>query len=167
MSILPIKIYGSEVLRQKAEPVEEMTDDLRKIIKGMRDSLYYHQGAGLAANQIGIARQIFLADDGSGLTVCLNPRIVQVDGKAVAEEGCLSLPEIYLDVERAAGLKLEYLDEEWEPRELEAEGLLSRIIQHEVDHLGGVLISDRASFLARRLIAGKLRKLEKRVQESF
>lgn len=167
MSILPIKIYGSEVLRQKAEAVEEMTDEVRRIVNGMRDSLYYHQGAGLAANQIGVARQIFLANDGKDLIVCINPRIIEVDGKVVAEEGCLSIPGIYLDIQRAASLKLECRNEEWEPRQLEAEGLLARIIQHEVDHLDGVLITDRASFLARKLITGKLRRLEKRVLESF
>jgi len=167
MPILPIKIYGSDVLRQQASPVEKMTDDLRRMIGEMRDSLYYHQGAGLAANQIGVPRQIFLADDGRGLLVCINPRIVELEGKAVAEEGCLSLPEIYIDIERADSLKLEYLDQDWELKQIDAEGLLCRIIQHEVDHLKGVLISDRAGFVTRKLIAGKLRKLEKRVQESF
>jgi len=167
MSVLPIKIYGSEVLKEKAEIVEGLDDEVRRLIRDLRDSLYYHQGAGLAANQVGIPRQVFVVDQGKGLIVCINPRIVAVEGKVGGEEGCLSLPGIFVDIERAASLQLEYRDENWEPRKLEAEGQLARIIQHETDHLAGVVIADRAGFVTRKMIGGKLRKLQKRVEESL
>jgi len=167
MDILPIKIYGSAVLREKAAPVAEITDELLALIGGMRDSLYYHQGIGLAANQVGVPRRLFLADEGRGLKVCINPRIIELSGEAVSEEGCLSLPEIFVDVRRSRSLLLEYLDEKGETRRLEAEGLLARVIQHELDHLDGVLIADRAGFMASRMIRGKLKRLRKRVRESL
>ncbi|MFH1037172.1 MAG: peptide deformylase [PVC group bacterium] len=167
MNILPIKIYGNAVLREKAAPVAEITDELLALIGSMRDSLYYHQGIGLAANQVGVARRLFLVDEGKGLRVFINPRILESNGEAVSEEGCLSLPEIFVDVNRSPSLLLEYLDEKGETRRLEAEGLLARVIQHECDHLEGVLISDRAGFLASRMIKGKLKRLRKRVRESL
>ncbi len=167
MDILPIKIYGSAVLREKAAPIDEITDDLRGLIAGMRDSLYYHQGVGLAANQVGVARRLFLVDEGKGLKVFINPRILESEGETVSEEGCLSLPEVFVDVARSRSLHLEYMDEGGETRRLEADGLLARVIQHEYDHLEGVLIADHAGFVASRMIRGKLKRLRKRVKESL
>lgn len=169
MSILPIKIYGSEVLRRKAEAIENITDDIHDLIKGMRDSLYYHQGIGLAANQVGVAKRLFVIDESQGrdLRIFINPRIIEEVGTVTAEEGCLSLPEIYVEVLRSRSLLLEYIDDRGGSRRLEAEGLLARVIQHECDHLNGVMTVDHAGFLARRMIKGKLKKLEKRVQETF
>ncbi len=167
MSILPIKIYGSPVLRKKADPVTGIDDGIRDLIRRMTESLYYHQGLGLAANQVGVATRVFLADDGKGLKVFLNPTILERDGREVGEEGCLSFPEVFVEIPRAGSLLVEYLDEREEVRRLEAEGLLARIIQHEYDHLDGVLICDRAGFIASRLIAGKLKKLRKRARESM
>jgi peptide deformylase len=167
MSILPIKIYGSPVLRKKADPVTGIDDGIRDLIRRMTESLYYHQGLGLAANQVGVATRVFLADDGKGLKVFLNPTILERDGREVGEEGCLSFPEVFVEIPRAGSLLVEYLDEREEVRRLEAEGLLARIIQHEYDHLDGVLICDRAGFIASRLIAGKLKKLRKRARESI
>ena len=94
-------------------------------------------------------------------------RSIETDSEASSEEGCLSLPEIYVDIHRARTLLLEYLDEKGEIRRLEADGLLARVIQHECDHLEGVLISDRAGFLASRMIGGKLKRLRKKVRESL
>lgn len=167
MTIMPIKLYGSPVLHEKSAPVDEITDELLDLIGGMRESLYYHQGVGLAANQVGVARQVFLADGEKGLKAFINPRIIETDGEASSEEGCLSLPEIYVDITRAGKVLLEYLDETGEIRRLEVDGLLARVIQHECDHLEGVLISDRAGFLASRMIRGKLNRLRKRVRESL
>lgn len=169
MSILPIKIFGSPVLREKAAPVEKITDDLISLIKDMKKSLAYHQGIGLAANQIGVARRIFLADGGGGggLKVFINPRIIESDGAAVSEEGCLSLPEIYIDVHRESSLLMEYLDEKEEIVRIEVDGLWARVIQHEYDHLEGIVISDHAGFLAKKLIRGKLKRLRKRVREAL
>jgi len=167
MNILPIKIYGSPVLREKAVPVEKITDDLISLIVDMKKSLAYHQGIGLAANQIGVARRLFLADGGGGLKVFINPRIIETDGTAVSEEGCLSLPEIYVDVRRESSLLMEYLDEKEKVVQIEADGLWARVIQHEYDHLEGIVISDHAGFLAKKLIRGKLKRLRKRVRESL
>lgn len=167
MSILPIRIYGSPVLREKAAPVAGIDDEIRDLVRRMSESLYYHQGLGLAANQVGLATRLFLADEGKGLKVFINPSILERDGKAVGEEGCLSFPEVFVEIPRAESLLVEYLDEGEEVRRLEAEGLLARIIQHEYDHLEGVLISDRAGFIASRLISGKLKKLRKRARESM
>ncbi len=167
MNILPIKIYGSPVLREKAVPVEKITDDLVSLIVDMKKSLAYHQGIGLAANQIGVARRLFLADGGGGLKVFINPRIIETDGTAVSEEGCLSLPEIYVDVRRESSLLMEYLDEKEKVVQIEADGLWARVIQHEYDHLEGIVISDHAGYLAKKLIRGKLKRLRKRVRESL
>jgi peptide deformylase len=167
MNILPIKIYGSPVLREKAVPVEKITDDLISLIVDMKKSLAYHQGIGLAANQIGVARRLFLADGGGGLKVFINPRIIETDGTAVSEEGCLSLPEIYVDVRRESSLLMEYLDEKEKVVQIEADGLWARVIQHEYDHLEGIVISDHAGYLAKKLIRGKLKRLRKRVRESL
>lgn len=167
MSILPIKIYGSQVLREKAAPVTGITDGIRDLVRRMTESLYYHQGLGLAANQVGVACRLFLADVGKELKVFINPAILERSGAASAEEGCLSLPEVFVEIPRAESLLVEYLDEKGEVRRMEAEGLLARIIQHEYDHLEGVLISDRAGFIASRLLGGKLKKLRKRSRESL
>ncbi len=165
MSILPVKIYGSEVLREKAEAIPELTDDIRRLVRWMKESMYYHQGVGLAANQVGAPQRLFVADDGDGFRAFINPVIVETDGRAEAEEGCLSLPGIYVDISRASQVTVEYLDENWERQRLEAEGLPARIIQHELDHLDGILISDRAGFLAKKMISGKLKKLARRATE--
>ena len=165
MSILPIKIYGSDALRQKAEAIPELTEEVRRLVGWMKDSMYYHQGVGLAANQVGIAKRLFVADDGNGFRAFINPKIIKTDGRAEAEEGCLSLPGIYVDIGRGFSVTVEYLDPDGEQRRLDAEGLLARIIQHELDHLDGVLISDRAGFLAKKLMAGKLKKLARWMKE--
>ena len=165
MPILPIKIYGSEVLREKAEAIPELTGEVRQLVGWMKESMYYHQGVGLAANQVGIAKRLFVADDGNGFRAFINAAIVETDARAEAEEGCLSLPGIYVDIGRASRITVEYLDQDGEQRRLDAEGLLARIIQHELDHLDGVLISDRAGFLARKMMAGKLKKLARRARE--
>jgi len=162
---MPIKIYGSEVLREKAEAIPELTGEVRQLVGWMKESMYYHQGVGLAANQVGIAKRLFVADDGNGFRAFINPAIVETDARAEAEEGCLSLPGIYVDIGRASRITVEYLDQDGEQRRLDAEGLLARIIQHELDHLDGVLISDRAGFLARKMMAGKLKKLARRARE--
>ena len=167
MPILPIKIYGSEVLRRKTEAIGELTDDIRELISGMRDSLYYHQGIGLAANQVGVSKQLFVVDSGEGLKVFINPRIKERDIAVTAEEGCLSLPEIYVEIPRSRSILLEYMDEEGKEKTLEADGLLARVIQHECDHLDGMMTVDHAGFLARKMLKNKLRKLEKRVREAF
>lgn len=149
------------MLKEKSREVKEMGDAVKNLIGNMADTLYDAPGVGLAANQIGVPDRIFLFDVGEGLNVCINPRITFPDEEMTeaAEnlEGCLSLPGIELPVERHVRLKLEYQDEKGEARSLEAEGLLARVIQHETDHLDGVVILDRADRKARAEALKRLR----------
>jgi len=161
MKIRPVLTYGAPVLREKASPVEKVDEGIRRLIEEMTASLQYHQGAGLAAPQVGEPLRLFLAHDREEFRVFINPEILEKEGSVKSEEGCLSLPGIYVDIERAARVRVRYLDGEGRPGELWAENLLARIVQHENDHLDGVLICDRAGFLARKLIANKLHRLER------
>ncbi|HOO77652.1 MAG TPA: peptide deformylase [bacterium] len=165
MNAIPIRIYGDPVLREKAREVERFDSDLRALVERMRDTLYYSQAVGLAATQVGDSRRLFVLDaqDGAGFQVFVNPEILGGEGRETAEEGCMSLPGIYVEIERDRTVRIRYRGLEGESREIEGSGLFGRIIQHETDHLEGVLISDRAGFFSRKLIAGKLRKLEQGV----
>lgn len=159
MAVIPLKIYGDPVLSKRAGELPEFSEKIAEVIRDLKENLRFHRGLGLAANQIGYETRVFVFDDGGDLKTAINPRVVRKAGSAVSEEGCLSLPGIFLELERAAWLELEYRDENWEERRLKTEGLAARIIQHEIDHLDGVVIADRAGFLSRKLIARKLRSL--------
>lgn len=161
MKVRKVVVYGDPVLRRRADPIDVFDDDLRDFIGEMANSLKYHQGAGLAAPQVGESRRLFLADDGGGIKIFINPEILASEGSVTSEEGCLSLPGIYLDVPRASQVRVRYLDPSGRELEETADGLLARIIQHENDHLDGVMICDRAGYLSRKLIAGRLRRLER------
>ena len=147
------------MLREKAAPIKEIDGETLELVRRMTESLYYHQGLGLAANQIGVARRLFLADDGHGLKVFINPIIRERGGEVSREEGCLSFPEVFVDIPRADSLLVEYLDQNGEPRKLEAEGMLARIIQHEYDHLEGTMIKDRMSRPAKIKARRRLKQL--------
>jgi len=166
MAVVPLRIYGDPVLSTKAGVVAGLSKEVKATIRDLKESIRSHRGLGLAANQIGFQERVFVFDDGKGLKAVINPRVVKSEGSALAEEGCLSLPGIFLELERASLVELEYRDENWEEKRLKAEGLAARIIQHEVDHLDGVVIADRAGYLSRKLITRKLRHLaEERGQE--
>lgn len=161
MAIRDIHLLGSPVLRQRAEDVAGMDEALRTLIDDMFDTMAAASGIGLAANQIGIARRIAVVNaEGTTLTM-INPRVVEADGRDAKEEGCLSIPDVYGEVSRPDRVVLEALDEDFAPYRLEASGLVARAIQHEIDHLDGILFIDHLSPLKRQLLVSRYKKEHK------
>jgi peptide deformylase len=159
----PILTYGTPTLRQKTAPVRDVNGTLQALIDDMVETMYAAPGVGLAANQVGRLERLFVANpsddrDPSQLLVVVNPELVEAEGEIVSEEGCLSVPEFRDDVRRARRVLLRGLDRHGGPLEIETEGLLARIFQHEVDHLNGVLFVDRLSPAKRLLLKPRLRK---------
>ncbi len=155
--------YPDPRLRNKAEPVAHMTPALKKLADDMAETMYAAPGVGLAATQIGEPHRIFIIDiagedEPSDLRTFVNPEITLRDGTCVGPEGCLSFPGVTEDIKRAARVRVRALDREGNPFELEAEGLLAVAIQHELDHLDGVLMVDHMGMLKRRIVQRKLQK---------
>jgi peptide deformylase len=167
MAVLPIITAPDPRLKLQCEPVESVDAAIAKMMDDMLDTMYVAPGIGLAAPQVGIAKRILVVDlspkDGPREPIRMaNPEILwHSDDLATYEEGCLSLPEQYADVERPAHVKVRYLDQDNTAQELEADGLLATCIQHEMDHLDGVIFVDHISSLKRRMILRKLTKLKK------
>ena len=164
--------YGSDVLRQVAQPVEEITDEIRQIAEDMLGIMYDSAGVGLAAPQIGISRRIIVIDvnpyDPSYAPMTLiNPEIVEREGEESAEEGCLSVPDVKGDVKRAKKVTVKALNLDGKAVRIEATELLARAVQHEIDHLNGVLFIDHLGRLKHQLIKKQLRKIEKETQEGL
>ena len=165
-----IVLYPDDRLRVQCEPVNDITDKLRTLLSDMAETMYAAPGIGLAAPQIGEDCRAIVVDvgnysDDSGpnkLYKIVNPEIVETHGTAQTEEGCLSIPGVHEKVSRAKEIKLIGLDENGNDLEIEADGILSICLQHEIDHLDGVLFIDHLSKLKKKMIAGKLRELEKR-----
>lgn len=158
MTVLKIEKYpdSSPVLRKKNLPVEKIGDREISLLEDMAQTMYENKGIGLAAPQIGVNMRLVVVDGRNGLVKLINPRIVGKKNYETAEEGCLSLPNVYIKIKRAKKVSLEFKDCEGNINKLEADGLLARIIQHEIDHLDGRLIIDyvnpiRRFFLTRRL----------------
>ena len=161
MSLLDIHVLGSPILRQETTPVDRMTDELRRLTDDMFDTMHAAKGIGLAAPQIGRSERIAVIDVEDDPIVIVNPEIVITEGSAKAEEGCLSIPEIFGDVERPARVTIRALDRDGEPFELQASELLARCLQHEIDHLHGKLFIDYLSFLKRRSALAKWESMRK------
>ncbi len=164
-----IVIYPDEVLKKRAEEVESFNGELRELVDDMFETMYEKGGIGLAANQVGVLKRVFIVDLNSGKEsqgeerlVFVNPEIVHLEGETVNEEGCLSLPGLYKKVKRAAKVRVKAFDVDGREFELECEGLLARAVQHEIDHLEGILFIDRLSPLQKRLALEKFKKLRKR-----
>lgn len=158
--------YPDPVLARRGEPVTEFGPELKTLVDEMFDSMYAAQGIGLAAPQISLSQRITVIDvsfkkDPAQKIALINPEIVERTGKQVEEEGCLSLPEIREKVERAAWVKVRAQDVTGKWFEVEGEELLARALQHEIDHLDGVLFIDRISRLKREMVLRKIRKLQK------
>jgi peptide deformylase len=163
MAIRSILHYPDPKLRVKAEPVAEVTPDIVKLIDDMAETMYAAPGVGLAATQIGEAHRIFLVDvaaenEPSNLMVFINPELVKLEGEQCGPEGCLSFPGIAEDVKRAAKVTVRAKGRDGKTFELTAEGLLSVAIQHENDHLEGVLMIDRMGVLKKRIVQRKMQK---------
>jgi peptide deformylase len=153
--------YPDPRLRRPAEPVAEVTDEIRKLVADMAETMYAAPGIGLAAIQVNEPRCVIVIDISETrdqLLVLINPRIVEKDGEQVLEEGCLSVPGIYEPVTRAAHVKVRALDRDGKPFELEVRGLLAACIQHEIDHLDGKVFVDYLSRLKQARICKKLGK---------
>jgi len=155
--IRPVRIYGDPVLRNKAREVAAVDETLRALIADLRDTMRAYNGVGLAANQVGVLQRVLVVDvpldeERREQVAIVNPVIVSRSGAEVGEEGCLSIPGIYDDVKRATRVRVRGLDEHGTPLELDAEGYLARALQHEVDHLDGILFVDRLSLLKRQFL---------------
>ena len=148
-------------LRKKAREITCIDERIFELAEDMKKIMYSHSGIGLAANQVGALHRIFVCDlssEGNDCKVLINPRIVAWSGTSEAEEGCLSLPEVKALVKRKASIDVEALDLEGKPLKYRAEGLLSSCIQHEIDHLNGVLFIDRLPAIRRHFLLRKYRK---------
>lgn len=167
MSLLAIHVLGSPILRQETTPVERMTDELRRLTDDMFDTMHAAKGIGLAAPQIGRPERIAVVDVDNNPIVIVNPEIVITEGSAKAEEGCLSIPEIFGDVERPSRVTIRALDRDGERFELEATELLARCLQHEIDHLHGKLFIDYLSFLKRRSALAKWESMRKEFPQNI
>ena len=167
MSVLDIRVLGDPILREETSPVEQITDALRMLAKDMFDTMYLAKGIGLAAPQVGRSERLAVIDVNDKAFVIINPEIIELDSKtAKAEEGCLSIPDVYGDVERPVRVRVRALDLEGKPFEVEADELLARCLQHEIDHLHGKLFIDYLSVLKRRAALAKWTK-EKDKYPSF
>ena len=157
MAIRTILHYPDPRLREAAAPIERVTPEISRLIDDMAETMYAAPGVGLAATQIGEPHRVFLIDiaaddEPSNLLVFINPELVEATGDRLHTEGCLSFPGVSEDIKRAERVKVRALDRQGQSFELEAEGLLSVAIQHENDHLNGVLMVDRMGLLRRRAV---------------
>lgn len=159
---LKIRLYGDPCLRKKSSVVESVGPAERILIKAMIQTMYDAKGIGLAAPQVGINKQIFVADLGDGPFAVINPKIKNVSGETVMEEGCLSIPEITVDVVRPEKICVEYMDEEGKQVEKNCDELLARVILHETDHLMGKLILDYQTEETLKELKPHLDELEKK-----
>jgi peptide deformylase len=161
MSVLRLHLLGSPVLRQHSAEVKVVDDDVRRLVEDMLETMEAAKGLGLAANQVGVARRVAVVDvDGDRFTM-IDPRIVESEGRATAEEGCLSIPEIYADVTRPDRVVIEALDADGNLYRKDATGLKARAIQHEIDHLDGILFLDHLSLIKRQMLMAKWRREHK------
>lgn len=163
MAVLPLTMFPDPVLRKRAEPVQEITPEILSLVEDMVETMYETVGVGLAAPQVGVLLRVVVVDTSMGthpeaLLVMINPEVIGLEGKQVAQEGCLSAPGVADDLERAERVRVRYLDRQGKSCELEAEGLLARAIQHEVDHLDGHLYWDRLSKVKRDQLKQQYRK---------
>jgi peptide deformylase len=165
VTVRPLHLLGSPVLRQRAEPVPRVDDEVRRLVDDMFETMRAAHGVGLAANQVGIARRVAVVDVGEEAPpplVLINPKIVESGAElAIAEEGCLSIPEIFSEVERPDSIVLEALDRDGKPYRLAVSGYKARAVQHEIDHLDGILFLDRLSAVKRGLLLAKWKNLRK------
>ena len=161
---MDIRLLGDPVLRQAGEEVEEFDDDLRQLAENMFETMYSAEGIGLAAPQVGLSMRLFVMDVGDdevGARAVVNPVIVEREGSEREDEGCLSLPGMFGAVDRAKKIVMEGLDLDGQPIRVEAEDLVARCIQHEIDHVDGVLFIDHLSPIKRRMLLNKWKKQQK------
>lgn len=164
MSKLPIIILPAPLLRAKSAPVERVDDDVRRLAADMLETMYAAPGIGLAAIQVGVQRRLLVLDvsekeDEPNPLVMINPEVVKLGDELVSyEEGCLSIPDVRVEIERPSSLTVRFVDREGRQQQLDASGLLATAIQHEMDHLDGRLIIDFLSRLKRDMVVRRFKK---------
>jgi peptide deformylase len=172
MADLKVYVYGSSVLRKKAEPIRKITPELQRFAHEMLDAMYDEHGIGLAAPQVGRSIRLIVVDvtgeeDEPDPMILFNPEIVAKQGEQSAEEGCLSVPGVWADVTRPDTVTVRAMDENGKPVLMEnISGMLARCIQHEIDHLDGVLFVDKISATDRTLNESKLKKLSREAKSA-
>ena len=149
MSVLDIRRAGDPVLKEKAKPVAKITKTVRSLLDNMVQTMQEADGVGLAAPQVGVSLRVVVIDVGEGLIELINPEIVASEGCETGTEGCLSIPGMYGDVERFTSVTVQGLDRQGAPITVQGSGLLARALQHEIDHLEGVLFIERAQSVFR------------------
>jgi len=168
MAILEIRTYPDKFLKQPTKPLENIDGQTQQMIENMAETMYQAPGVGLAAIQAGFDKSVIVydvapRDEKRKLHVLINPRILEKEGSVVSEnEGCLSVPDFRSDVRRYATILVEGLDRDGNPVRIEADGFLSVVLQHEIDHLNGILFIDRISALKRQLYTRKIKKQMKK-----
>ena len=171
--LLKVRIYGDKTLKMVAEPVKEITPEIKEFIQNLTHTMYVKDGIGLAAPQVGVSQRIFVIDPfwhneskKKNPIVFINPKFIEFEGEETEEEGCLSLPDIFEKISRAERVVITALDENFKKITLEAEGMLARVLQHEYDHLEGILFVEKASKLRQVFVKKKLRDLAKSTDEN-
>ena len=161
MSLLSLHLLGSPVLRQHSAEVRAVDDAVRRLVEDMFETMDAARGVGLAANQVGVARRVAVIDADGDRFAMIDPVILETEGRSTAEEGCLSIPEIFGDVSRPERVVIEALDQEGQRYRREATGLKARAIQHEIDHLDGILFLDHLSLIKRQMLLARYRREHK------
>ena len=170
-NLLEVKLYGSEVLNKIAEPVVEITDEIKSLVSDMFYTMYQTDGVGLAAPQVGVSLRIFVCDPEYTKTenkkplVLINPEFTEFSGEYEVEEGCLSVPGIFEEIVRFKRVKIKYKDLEWKDKKIEAEDTFAVILQHEYDHLDGKTFVDKLSQIRKMANAFKLNRIMKKAQK--
>ncbi len=158
MALLDIHLLGSPALRTRATEVTEVDDEIRQFIDDLFETMDAAEGVGLAANQVGVTRRVAVVGVEDDRFAMINPVIVSAEGKARTEEGCLSIPDVSAEVVRPERIVLEALDRDGKPYRREIEGYVARAVQHEIDHLDGILFLDHLSLLKRELVLRRYKK---------
>jgi peptide deformylase len=161
MSLRRLHLLGSPVLREHSAEVKTVDDEIRRLVTDLFETMDAAKGVGLAANQVGVPRRVAVVDADGDRFVMIDPTIVETEGRSTAEEGCLSIPEIYGDVTRPERVTIEALDQDGTRYRKEATGLKARAIQHEIDHLDGILFLDHLSLLKRGMLLSRWRREHK------
>ena len=149
MAIMEIKKAGNKILKDMAQPVEKINHKIRKLLDDMADTMYAADGVGLAAPQVGISLHVIVIDVGEGLIELINPKIIEQEGAEIATEGCLSIPNVFGEVERSSHVVVEALNRNGKTFRIEGKGLLARALQHEIDHLYGILFIEKAKTISK------------------
>ncbi|HEU5153304.1 MAG TPA: peptide deformylase [Gemmatimonadales bacterium] len=158
MSLLPLHLLGSPVLRERSAEVSAVDEEVRQFVDDLFETMHAAKGVGLAANQVGVARRVAVVETEEEKLVLINPVILDAEGRDTAEEGCLSIPKVYADVTRPEKVVLEATDRDGNRYTKTLDGLAARAVQHEIDHLDGILFVDHLGLLKRKRILSKWKK---------